>query len=140
MKYIVISASRSNIGTKYIIEEMSKTTAKMMAIEGKKAYQRTKSPCFLKISAIHIPYLNILTEKDLKVPLLWCRTCASGIYKNFGSLSYYSIIQVSVLAYQKSLIKTPDFLNCTFFVHSIAVGKRADIMFFCGIFGLSRAP
>jgi hypothetical protein len=80
---MVASVSRSSIGVKYLIEEMSKTIAKMMATEGKKAYHRTNSPCFLKSSAIHIPYLNILTEKDLKVPLLWCRTCASGIYKNF---------------------------------------------------------
>ena len=49
-----------------------------------------------------------------------------------------SVVQVSVLTYHKPLIKTSNFLNCSFFVHCIAVRKRDDIMLFCGVFGLSR--
>src|SRR5664280_3755706 len=52
--------------------------------------------------------------------------CFRDIQKLVASLAY-SIIQVSILAYQKPLIETPYFLNCTFFVHSIAVGERAYI-------------
>src|SRR5690606_2637341 len=64
--------------------------------------------------------------------------CFRDVQKPVAFLTY-SIVQVSILTHNEPLVKTSDFLNCSFFVHCITVRKRADIVLFSGILRLRRA-